>query len=102
MITNIFFFSFVRSGTIFFALRPIPNLFVNKNVIKPHFPPKQGKNYGVGNVLGNFAHFAGNFEKYLLETLAASQSQYCVFLSFKSWQDYSALQVGQPVQQPIL
>ena len=53
----------------FFALRPIPNLFVNKNAIKPHFPPKQGKNYGVGNVLGNFAHFAGNFEKYLLETL---------------------------------
>ena len=61
-----------------------------------------GKKLWSGECFREFCHFAGNFEKYLLETLAASQSQYFVFLSFKSWQDYSALQVGQPVQQPIL
>ena len=33
------------------------------------FGKKMGGKYGVGNDLGNFAHFKGNFAKYFLETL---------------------------------
>ena len=48
----------------------IKHKLIIKNAIKATFSPKWGKFSWVGNVLGNFAYFSGNFMKNFLETLA--------------------------------